>query len=45
MILILWRDISHSREDKRDHLQSKGNVENGKTSDIFDFSLCVRKGI
>lgn len=43
MLLILSRDISHSRENKCNHFQPKGNVKNGETSDILDFSLSVRK--
>jgi len=41
MLANLWRDISHSREDKSNHLQTKGNVEKAETRDITDFSLSV----
>lgn len=42
-LLSLGGDVSHSGENKRDHLQPKGNVEKAETRDITDFSLSARE--
>lgn len=42
-LLILLRDISHSRENESNYFQPKGNVEKRETRNILDFSLSARK--
>lgn len=44
-LLSFWGDISHSRENKCNHFQSKGNVENAKMRDITDLSLVGERNV
>lgn len=43
LLLGIWRDISHSREEQSDHLQPKGDEEKAESRDISDLSLRVRE--
>lgn len=44
-LFVFWRDISHSRENKCNQLQPKGNVEKAETRDITDLSLVFKYGL
>ncbi len=41
-LLIFWRDISHSREDQCNQLQTKRNEEKAKARDICDLFLMIK---
>lgn len=43
LLLGIWWDISHSREEQSDHLQPKGDEEKAESRDISDLSLRVRE--
>lgn len=42
LLLCFGWDISHSRQNKCNQFQPKGNVEKAKTRDIIDLSLMVK---